>query len=99
MKEKMKDEEFTLEALERIMPDTSWQGEMHHDEKSVENLRTFSKMMQIMLRELTEFSYVPEGNKNDGYYRKIAYVKQSIIWGAIDYLKEIAIEPKDLWDE
>lgn len=99
MKEKMKDEEFTLEALKRIMPDTSWQGDMHHDERSIENLRTFSKMMKMMLDELTESSYVPEGNRNDGYYREIARVKQSIIWGAIGYLNDIAIEPKDLWDE
>ena len=77
----MNDKEFVLEALKRLIPDTSWGGESNHDSESVKNLDLFRNMIDIMIESLMEYSYVPEGNKGNGSYEEIARKKREIIKG------------------
>lgn len=57
----MNDKEFVLEALKRLIPDTSWWGETNHDSDSVKNLDLLSNMIDMMIEVLMEYSYVPAG--------------------------------------
>ena len=84
----MNDKEFVLEALKRLIPDTSWWGESNHDSESVKNLDLLSNMFDVMLESLTEYSYVPEGNKGNGSYEEIARKKRYIIEGLKTYCDE-----------
>ena len=75
----MEDKEFVLEALKRLVPDTSWWGESRHDDESIDNIKLLGDMFDIMLRELLNDSYVPEGNKGIASYESIAKAKQEVI--------------------
>lgn len=48
----MTDKEFILEALKRITPDTSWHGETHADNISIDNIDTLEEMIYFLLDEL-----------------------------------------------
>lgn len=75
----MDNKEFVLEALKRLTPDTSWWGESRHDDESIDNIELLGDMFDIMLRELLNDSYVPEGNKGIASYESIAKAKQKVI--------------------
>lgn len=75
----MKEREFILEALKRLVPDTSWWGESNHDGKSIENIALLEDMFDIMLNELLQDAYVPEGNKGMSSFESIAKAKQEVI--------------------
>ena len=84
----MNDKEFVLEALKRLIPDTSWWGESNHDSESVKNLDLLSNMIDMMIESLSEYSYVPEGNKWNCSYEEIAMKKRYIIKGLKTYFDE-----------
>ena len=84
----MEDDEFTLEALKRLIPDTSWCGESNHDAESVKNLDLLSDMFDTMIDSLAEYSYVPEGNKGNFSYEEIARKKRNIMKGLKTYFEE-----------
>ena len=84
----MNDKEFVIEALKRLIPDTSWWGESNHDSESVNNLDLLSNMIDMMIESLSEYSYVPEGNKGNGSYEEIARKKREIIKGLKTRLDE-----------
>lgn len=75
----MDNKEFILEALKRLVPDTSWWGESRHDGESIDNIELLGDMFDIMLNELLRDSYVPEGNKGNASYESIAKAKQMLI--------------------
>ena len=75
----MTDKEFILEALKRITPDTSWHGETHADNISIDNIDTLEEMIYFLLDELFMDSTVPAGNRGNGSYETIARKKQKII--------------------
>lgn len=75
----MEEKEFILEALKRLVPDTSWWGESRHDRESIDNIELLGDMFDIMLRELFIDSDVPEGNKGNASYESIAKAKQEVI--------------------
>lgn len=75
----MDNKEFILEAFKRLVPDTSWWGESNHDGKSIENIALLGDMFDIMLNELLQDSYVPEGNKGNASCESIAKAKQTLI--------------------
>ena len=83
----MNDKEFILEALNRLIPDTSWWGESNHDSDSVKNLDLLSNMIDMMIEALMEYSYVPEGFRNDSY-EEIARKKREIINGLKTWVDE-----------
>lgn len=83
----MNDKEFVLEALKRLIPDTSWWGESNHDSESVKNLDLLSNMIDMMIEILMEYSYVPEGFRNDSY-EEIARKKRKIIKGLKTWVDE-----------
>ena len=83
----MNDKEFLLEALKRLIPDTSWWGESSHDSESVKNLDLLSNMIDMMIEILMEYSYVPEGFRNDSY-EEIARKKREIIKGLKTWVDE-----------
>ena len=74
----MENEEFILEALKRITPDTSWYGETNADNKSLKNIDILEDMIYFLLGELFEYSIVPEGNKVNGSFEAIAKKKQKV---------------------
>ena len=76
----MNDKEFVLEALNRLIPDTSWWGESNHDSDSMKNLDLLSNMIDMMIEVLMEYSYVPEGFRNDSY-EEIARKKRENLKG------------------
>lgn len=80
----MKNREFTLEALKRITPDTSWHGESCADGNSLTNIDTLVEMLYFLLDELFADSIVPQGNKGNWSFEAIARQKQKII----SYIKE-----------
>lgn len=80
----MENEEFILEVLKRITPDTSWYGETNTDNKSLKNIDILEDMICFLLDELFNCSTVPEGNKGNGSFRDIARQKQKVI----KYIKE-----------
>lgn len=80
----MENEEFILEVLKRITPDTSWYGETCADNKSIDNIDILEDMIYFLLDELFNCSTVPEGNKGNYSFRAIAKRKQK----AIQYIKE-----------
>ena len=84
----MNDKEIVLEALNRLIPDTSWWGESSHDSESVKNLDLLSNMIDMMIESLSEYSYVPEGNKGNGSYEEIAKKKREIIKGLKTWVDE-----------
>lgn len=75
----MENEEFILEVLKRITPDTSWHGESHEDNKSIDNIDILEDMIYFLLDELFNCSTVPEGNKGNYSFRAIARQKQRVI--------------------
>lgn len=75
----MNEKEFRLEALRRLVPDTSWHGDFCLDRESLDNIEILDSMFATMLNELLRDCFVPEGNKDDGYYKLIASKKQEII--------------------
>ena len=75
----MDNKEFILEALKRLVPDTSWWGESNHDGKSIDNIELLGDMFDIMLNELLQDAYVPEGNKGNSSFESIAKAKQEVI--------------------
>ena len=75
----MDNKEFILEALKRLVPDTSWWGESRHDRESIDNIELLGEMFDIMLNELLQDSYVPEGNKGNASCESIAKAKQTLI--------------------
>ena len=83
----MNDKEFVLEALKRLIPDTSWWGESNHDSESVKNLDLLSNMIDVMIESLMEYSYVPEGFRNYSY-EEIARKKREIIKGLKTWVDE-----------
>ena len=83
----MNDKEFVLEALNRLIPDTSWWGESNHDSESVKNLDLLSDMFDMMIEILMEYSYVPDGFRNDSY-EEIARKKREIIKGLKTWVDE-----------
>lgn len=72
----MENEEFILEALKRITPDTSWYGETNSDNKSLKNIDILEEMIYFLLSELFKYSIVPAGNKGNGSFEAIAKRKQ-----------------------
>ena len=74
-----KDKEFRLEALRRLIPDTSWHGECYHDTKSVNNIDILAEMSYIIMEEMFNNCSVPEGNKGNGSYEEIARSKQYVL--------------------
>ena len=83
----MNDKEFVIEALKRLIPDTSWWGDSNHDSDSVKNLDLLSNMIDMMIEILMEYSYVPEGFRNDSY-EEIARKKREIINGLKTWVDE-----------
>lgn len=84
----MEDKEFIVEALKRLIPDTSWWGECRHDNESIDNIKILDDMFDIMLRELLNDSVVPAGNRGNGSYESIAKAKQRVIEHIRDWLPE-----------
>lgn len=84
----MENDEFTLKALKRLIPDTSWWGETNHDTESVKNLDLLSDMLDMMIDSLAEYSYVPKGNKGNFSYEEIARKKRKIIENLKAYFDE-----------
>ena len=74
----MENEEFILEVLKRITPDTSWYGESNADNKSIENIDILEEMIYFLLGELFKYSIVPAGNKGNGSFEAIAKRKQKV---------------------
>lgn len=74
----MENEEFILEALKRITPDTSWHGETYADDKSRKNIDILEDMIYFLLGELFEYSIVPAGNRGNGSFEAIAKKKQKV---------------------
>lgn len=74
----MENEEFILEALKRITPDTSWYGETNSDNKSLKNIDILEEMIYFLLGELFKYSIVPAGNKGNGSFEAIAKRKQKV---------------------
>lgn len=74
----MENEEFILEALKRITPDTSWYGETNSDNKSLKNIDILEDMIYFLLGELFKYSIVPAGNKGNGSFEAIAKRKQKV---------------------
>lgn len=74
----MENEEFILEALKRITPDTSWYGETYADDKSIKNIDILEEMIYFLLGELFEYSIVPAGNKGNYSFEAIAKKKQKV---------------------
>lgn len=74
-----KDKEFRLEALKRLIPDTSWYGESYHDTKSVNNIDVLAEMSYIIMEEMFRNCSVPEGNKGNGSYEEIARSKRNVL--------------------
>ena len=84
----MNDKEFALEALKRLIPDTTWWSETNHDSKSLDNLDLLSDMIDLMIESLVEYSAVPVGNKGNGSYEAISKKKRKIMKMIRDYLDE-----------
>lgn len=78
----MNEEDFILEVLKRITPDTSWYGETNHDNESLKNIYILKDMIIYLLDELLKNSYVTEGNKGNWSFERIAKAKQE----ALNYL-------------
>lgn len=74
----MENEEFILEALKRITPDTSWYGESNADNKSIKNIDILEDMIYFLLGELFKYSIVPAGNKGNYSFEAIAKRKQKV---------------------
>lgn len=74
----MENEEFILEALKRITPDTSWHGETYADNKSIKNIDILEDMIYFLLGELFEYSIVPAGNRGNYSFEAIAKKKQKV---------------------
>lgn len=91
----MTDREFILEAVKRLLPDTQWHGESYLDRKSLDNLDILSDILEIVLDELIGYSYVPEGNKNNGSFNAIAGKKQEIITWALKGLADSSTKERD----
>ena len=75
----MENEEFILEVLKRITPDTSWYGESNADNKSIKNIDILEDMIYFLLGELYKYSIVPTGNKGNGSFEAIAKKKQKVL--------------------
>lgn len=84
----MEDKEFTLEALKRLIPNTSWHGDSYLDGQSLKNLDVLGEMLEIMVDELMKDCFVPEGNRGNSSFEAIAKKKQSIMKWVYECLKD-----------
>lgn len=80
----MTDNDFVLEALKRLVPDTSWYGESNHDNESVKNIKLLREMFVIMFKELTRDYRTLLQHKTNASARAIAKEKQKIIEEIMD---------------
>lgn len=80
----MTDNEFVLEALKRLVPDTSWYGESNHDNESIKNIKLLREMFVIMFKELTRDYRTSLQYKTNASARAIAKEKQKIIAEIMD---------------
>ena len=48
----VKDNEFALECIKHLVPDTSWYGDSNLDSKSEQGVNLISNMLEIILKEL-----------------------------------------------
>lgn len=84
----MTNKEFIIEAFKRLVPSTAWHGDSYLDGKSLENIDTLDEMFQILIDELVQYSFVPEGNKGNGSFEAIAKKKQETIKWIYEYFKD-----------
>lgn len=75
----MENKEFVLEALERITPNTEWNGKYAEDKKALENLDILEDMLECLLYKLFYCSDDIKEWFNDNFYADIAKKKRKII--------------------
>ena len=74
----MKKEEFIMEALKKLTPDTEWHGEAYADEKVLANLDILESMLDYLLGNLFYGSIDFEGVTSSSY-KAISKRKREII--------------------
>jgi len=82
----MKNEDFILEVIDRILPDTSWHGESNHDDRSIKNIPITEDILAKVLDNIYHNSYVPEGNKGNWSFEEISKKKREIIRYLVGYV-------------
>lgn len=88
----MEDKEFILEAVKRLLPDTSWYGESCHDRKSVENIDIMRDVLYEVLDNINSDSVVPAGNRGNGSFEEIAKAKQEVIKELFSYYTGVDLD-------
>lgn len=64
----MTNKDFVVEAVKRLIPDTSWHGETNHDKNSLENLDIGEEILYIVFEELIE-EFIKNWKKKKNYDR------------------------------
>lgn len=91
---RISDEEFALECIRRLTPDTRWHGS-HEDSNSIDNLDVLYDMICILLDELTNDAIVPEGNLGCSSFICISNKKQKLLRYVRDYIDDYIEKEND----
>lgn len=88
----MENKEFIVEAIKRLLPDTSWYGESNHDSKSVKNIDIMRDVLYEVLDNINNDSVVPAGNRGNGSFEEIAKKKQEVIKELFSYYTGVDLD-------
>ena len=88
----VKDNEFALECIKRLVPDTSWYGDSASDAKSEPGVNLISDMLEIILKELITGCLVADQYKPYASFKNIAKQKQEVIKLVMEYLSDYSLD-------
>lgn len=88
----VKDNEFALECIKHLVPDTSWYGDSNLDSKSEQGVNLISDMLEIILEELTTGCLVADQYKPYASFKNIAKQKQQVIKWVMEYLSDYSLD-------
>ena len=88
----VKDNEFALECIQRLVPDTTWYGDSALDAKSEQSVNLISDMLEIILKELTTGCLVSDQYKPYASFKNIAKQKQETIKWVMEYLSDYSLD-------
>ena len=88
----VKDNEFALECIKHLVPDTTWYGDSALDSRSERGVNFISDMLEIILKELTTGCLVADQYKPYASFKNIAKQKQEVIKWVMEYLSDYSLD-------
>lgn len=88
----VKDNEFALECIKRLVPDTSWYGDSNLDSKSEQGVNLISDMLEIILKELTTDCLANDQYNGYASFKSIHEQKQQVTKWVMEYLSDYSLD-------